>query len=63
MSIQTLGSAFLEKIRKVQNSKYESDLLKNVDCLLDGYGSVNSSSVDFFIINWIFLYKKLSESV
>ena len=38
---QTLASAFLERIRKVQNSKYESDLLKTVDCFLDGYDSVN----------------------
>ena len=33
-STQTLGSAFLERFRKGQNSKYETDLLKIVDCLL-----------------------------
>ena len=31
-STQTLGSAFLDRIRKVQNSKYEHDLSKIIDC-------------------------------
>ena len=35
-STQTLGSAFLDRIRKVQNSKYEHDLLKIFDCFIDG---------------------------
>ena len=48
-STQTLGSAFLERIRKIQNSKYESDLLKIVDCFIDGYGSVKSEHVIFSI--------------
>ena len=47
-STQTLGSAFWERIRKVYNSKYESDLLKIVDSSIDGYGSVNSERVTFF---------------
>ena len=51
-STQTIGSAFLERIRKVQNSKYEHDLLKMIDCFIDGYGFVNSYHV-------IFLIKKL----
>ena len=41
-STQTLGSAFLERIQKVQNSKYETDLLKFVDCFIDGFGTANS---------------------
>ena len=48
-STQTLGSAFLDRIRKIQNSKYEFDLFKVFDCLIDGYGSVNSESVNFSI--------------
>ena len=48
-STQTLGSAFLERIRKKRNSKYESDLFKIIDCFIDGYGSVNSERVIFLI--------------
>ena len=50
-STQTLGSAFWEKIRKIQNSKYETDLLKTVDCLIDGCGTVNSEFINFSIKN------------
>ena len=39
-STQTLGSAFLDRIRKVQNSKYEHDLLKTIDYFIDGYGFI-----------------------
>ena len=46
-STQTLGSAFLNRIRKVHNSNFESDLFKIIDCLIDGYGSVNSERVSF----------------
>ena len=48
-STQTLGSAFLDRIRKVQNSKYEHDLLKIIDSFIDGYGFVNSNHVNFSI--------------
>ena len=50
-STQTLRSASLKRIRKVQNSKYETDLLKNVDCFIDGYGTVNSERINFSINN------------
>ena len=50
-STQTLGSAFLERIRKVQNSKYETDLLIIVDCFIDGFGTVNSKCINFSINN------------
>ena len=33
-STQTIGSAFLERVRKVQNTKYEHDLLKTIDCFI-----------------------------
>ena len=42
-STQTHDSAFLERIRKVQNSKYESDLSKIIDCFNDCHGSVNKN--------------------
>ena len=59
-STQTLDSAFLDRIRKVQNSKYESDLFKKIDCFNDGYGSVNSERVYFFfLIFWLFFHKNL----
>ena len=48
---QTIGSAFLERVLKVQNSKYEHDLLKIIDCFIDGYGFVNSDHVNFSIKN------------
>ena len=46
-SAQTIGSAFLEWVRKVQNSKQKPDLLKTIDCLIDGSGSVNGDHVNF----------------
>ena len=46
-STQFIGSAFLERVRKVQNSKYEHDLLKLIGCFIDGYGFVNSDHVNF----------------
>ena len=46
---QTLGSAFLDRFRKIQISKYESDLFKIIDGFIDGYGSVNSERVNFSI--------------
>ena len=51
-STRTIGSAFLESVRKVQNSKHEHDLLKITDCFIDGYGFVNSDHVNFLIKNF-----------
>ena len=48
-STQTIGSAFLERVRKVQNSNFELDLLKIIDCFIDGYGFLNSDHVNFSI--------------
>ena len=42
-STQTHGSAFLDRIQKVQKSKYESDVLKIIDCFIDCHGSVHSA--------------------
>ena len=38
-STQTLGSVFLERIQKIQDSKYETDFLKIFDCFIDGYAT------------------------
>ena len=48
-STQTLASAFLDRIRKIQNSKYEPDLFKIIDCFFDCHGSVHSDYVSFVI--------------
>ena len=48
-STQTLGSAFLDRIRKIQNSKYESDLFKIIDCFIDCHDSAHSNYVSFVI--------------
>ena len=48
-STQTVGSAILERVRKVQNSKYEHELLKINDCFINGLGFVNSDHVNFSI--------------
>ena len=50
-STQTIGSAFLERLRKLQNSKFEHDFLKINNCFIDGYGFVNSDHVSFSIKN------------
>ena len=49
VSTQTLGSAFLDRIGKIQISKYESDLFKIIDCFNDCHGSVHSDYVSFEI--------------
>ena len=51
MSTQTLGSAFLERLRNVQNSKYETDLLKIVDCFIDGFVTLNNEHINFSVNN------------
>ena len=40
-STKILGSAFLDRIRKAQNSKHESDLFKSIDSFIDFHGSVH----------------------
>ena len=48
-STQTIGSVFLEKVRKVQNSKHEHDSFKKIDCFFDGYDFVNNDHVTFSV--------------
>ena len=46
---QTSGSLFAERIEKVKKTKYEMELIKIVDCFLDGYGNYDSNLVSFRI--------------
>ena len=48
-STQTIGSAFLERVRKKQKSNYALDLLKLIDCFIDGYGFEKSDRVNFLM--------------
>ena len=46
-STQTIGSAILERVRKVHNSKHEHDWVKKIDCFIDFYAFVNKDHVNF----------------
>ena len=48
-STQTSGSVFAERIEKIKKTKFELDLIKIVDCFLDGYGNYDSNLVSFEI--------------
>ena len=46
---QTSGSVFAERIEKVKKTKFEFELIKIVDCSLDGHGNFDSNLVSFKI--------------
>ena len=46
---QTSGSVFAERIEKVKKTKFELELIKIVDCFLDGHGNFDSNLVCFEI--------------
>ena len=46
---QTSGSVFAERLEKVKKTKFEPELLKIVDCFLDGRGIFDSNLVSFKI--------------
>ena len=48
-SAQTSGSVFAEIFEKVKKTKFELDLIKFVDCVLDGHGNYDSNLVSFEI--------------
>ena len=48
-STQFGGSVFAEGIEKVKKTKFELDLIKIVDCFLDGQGNYDSNLVSFKI--------------
>ena len=46
---QTSGTVFAERIEKVKKTKFELNLIKIVDCFLDGHGNYDSNLVSFKI--------------
>ena len=46
---ETSGSVFAEIIEKVKKTKFELELIKIVDCFLDGHGNFDSNLVSFKI--------------
>ena len=44
---QTSDSVFAERIEKVRKTKIEFELIKIVDCFLDGHGNFDSNLVSF----------------
>ena len=46
---QTSGSVFAERIEEVKKTKFELELIKIVDCFLDGHGNYDSNLVSFRI--------------
>ena len=48
-SMQTSGSVFAERIEKAKKTKFELDLIKIVDCFLDGHGNYDSNLGSFKI--------------
>ena len=46
---QSSGSVFAERIEKVKKTKFEFELIKIVDCFLDGHGNFDSNIVSFKI--------------
>ena len=44
---QISGSMFAERIEKVKKTKFELELMKLVDCFLNGHGNYDSNSVSF----------------
>ena len=46
---QTSGSVFAERIEKVKKTKFELDLIRIVDCFLDGHSNYYSNLVSFKI--------------
>ena len=48
-STQTSGSVFADRIEQVKKTKFELELIKNVDCFLDGHGNYTSNLVSFEI--------------
>ena len=44
---QTSGSVFAERIEKVKKTNFEFELMKILDCFLDGHGNFDSNLVSF----------------
>ena len=50
---QTSGSVFAETIEKVKKTNFEFELIKIVDCFLDGHGNFDSNLVSFKIKSFV----------
>ena len=48
-SMQTSGSVFADRIKRVKKTKFELELIKIVDCFLDGHGNYTTNLVSFKI--------------
>ena len=46
-STQTSGSVFAERIAKAKRTKFDLELIKIVDCFIDGHGNYYSILVSF----------------
>ena len=46
-STQTSGSVFAETIEKAKRTKFELELIKIVECFLDGHGGYDGNLVSF----------------
>ena len=46
---QTSGSVFAERIEKVKKTKFEFELIKSVDCFLEGHDKFDGNLVSFKI--------------
>ena len=46
-STQTSGSVSADRIEQVKKTKFESELLKFIDCFLDGHGNYTSNLLTF----------------
>ena len=46
-STHTSGSVFADRIEQVKKTKFELELIKIVDCFLDGLGNYSSILVSF----------------
>ena len=46
---QTNGSVFAERIEKIKKTKFEFELIKLIDCSLDGHANFDSNLVPFNI--------------
>ena len=49
VAIQTNGSVFVEQIERARRTKFELELMKIIDCFLDGHGTYESNLVSFKI--------------
>ena len=48
ISVKTTGSVFVERVESVRRkTNFELELMKIIDCFLDGYGGYESSLVSF----------------